>query len=74
MAATRDVPPLVGKAEAAEIIGVNPNNMVKLVGLPDPLQAAGIRGFAVRATPLWRRADIVAFARKRNRRTQRVAS
>lgn len=61
----RRSPALVGKAEAAEILGVHPNNMGKVRGVPAPLQDRGIAGFAVRATPLWVRVEIEELAAER---------
>lgn len=64
-------PPLVGKADAAEILGVHPNNIGKVKGLPSPLPGTGQNaapsadGMAVRATPLWRRWEIERLAAKR---------
>lgn len=72
MASAAKVPPLVGKREAGAILGVHPDNMRKLKGLPKPLDGTGPTadrpaddGTEVAATPLWRRADIEAFAESR---------
>jgi hypothetical protein len=68
---TRTVPPLVGRVDAAEILGVHPNNIVKVKGLPAPLPGTGPAaepdpgGMAVTATPLWRRAEIEALREQR---------
>lgn len=66
------VPALVGKREAGEILGIDPNNMRKLEGLPAPLPGTGptaVRpaadGTSVAATPLWPRSVIEAFAKLR---------
>lgn len=66
-----NVPPLVGRAEAAEILGVRSENLGKVRGLPAPLQDEGIEGFDVRATLLWRRAEIETL---RDARTERRAA
>lgn len=48
----------IGKKEAAAILGVHPNNMGALKGVPEPATK-------VAATPLWERRVIEEFARKR---------
>jgi hypothetical protein len=60
-------PPLVGRVEAAKILGVHKQNATvsRIPELPPPLQQRGIRGFEVSAGPLWPRAEIVELARKR---------
>jgi len=73
MARLPKVPPLVGKSEAAEIIGVDPNNMVKLRGLPAPLNDREECDVQVRATPVWRRVEIEKFAEERNARRAAAA-
>lgn len=66
-----NVPPLVGKVDAAKILGVHGNNLGKIRGLPDPLPGTGPTadpspdGMAVAATPLWRRSEIEKLAAAR---------
>jgi hypothetical protein len=50
---------LVGKKEAAAIIGMHPNNIGRLPGLPAP-------EWTLSATPAWQRSTIEAFAASRN--------
>lgn len=75
MADRNGYPALVGRKEAAAILGVRPENMSSeghwTLGLPPSLQERGIRGMAVSQTPLWPRAEIVALARRRRERAQR---
>lgn len=61
------VPALVGRKEAGQILGVEPENMKRMKDVPPPLQARKIRGFDVGATPLWLRSEIVAVATARKR-------
>jgi hypothetical protein len=61
------IPPLLGKRETAEILGVHPNNLKRDVkDLPPSLQERN-PAHAVKATPLWRRGEIEALARRRAR-------
>ena len=53
---------LVGRTEAAEIIGVARTNLTTLVGLPAPVIDY------LKAGNLWLRRDIERFARRRNAR------
>jgi hypothetical protein len=48
----------IGAAEAAEILGVSVSNLDRQAGLPKPKKT-------IRATRVWQRADIEAFAEKR---------
>jgi hypothetical protein len=52
--------PLVGLAEASEILGVKKQNVRTLAGLPSPQQ--------LKAGPIWTRASILAFAEERKAR------
>jgi hypothetical protein len=65
--ATR-VPALVGKKEAAAILGVKVGNMYRDVPELIPLQDRKIKGFEVCATPLYPRAEVEAVARRRAKR------
>jgi hypothetical protein len=60
------VPALVGRKEAAMILGVQPQNVGRIRGLPTPL-GDGVEGFEVSSGPLWLRGDIVALAKERSR-------
>lgn len=57
--------PLVGRSEAAKILGVNRNNMHRMKDVPPSLQERGIEGMEVGATPLWYRSEIEEVARMR---------
>jgi hypothetical protein len=46
---------------------MEPENMKRLKDIPPPLQARGIKGFEVGATPLWLRSEIIAVAKARAR-------
>ena len=70
----RKSPALVGLAEAAEILEAKKPNVRVLPGMPEPLQDRGIDGFAVSATPIWPRAEIVELAAKRKRQKGAPAS
>ena len=61
----RKSPALVGLAEAGEILDVKKPNVRALPGMPEPLQDRGIDGFAVSATPIWPRTEVVELAAKR---------
>jgi hypothetical protein len=62
----RRSPALVGRKEAAAILGVKSNNLQRdFPELPEPLQDRGIEGFEVGATPLWPRAEVQELADKR---------
>jgi hypothetical protein len=61
------VPPLVGRREAARILGVLPENMPRMAVIPEPLQDRGIEGFDVSQTPLWPRAEIEQVRDERSR-------
>lgn len=60
---------IVGKAEAAAILGVHPNNLRVAgkwqYGLPPSLQDRGLAD--AKATPLWRRSEVERAARARRR-------
>jgi hypothetical protein len=69
------IPPLVGKKEAAEILGVHPNNLKRDVpDLPASLQERDTRkvGHAVKATPLWTRAEVEKIQAARSRARQKA--
>jgi hypothetical protein len=53
------VPPLLGRKEAAEVLGMKPTNMDRDLGdeLPRPLQER-VEGMRVSQTPLWTVAEI----------------
>ncbi len=55
-------PPVVGRKEAAAILGVKPGNMARDVPELVPLQDRKIKGFDVCATPLYPRAEVEAVA------------
>ena|SRR6187431_567207 len=55
----RKVPPLMGQAEVAELLGVNPGNVKKTANLPAPIPQTLKRG------DLWRRDVMEAFAAER---------
>lgn len=61
------VPALVGKGEAAKILGVRPGNMARDIPELVPLQDRKIKGFEVCATPLYLRAEVEALAVSRGR-------
>ncbi len=71
---SKQVPALVGKLDAAQIIGVSPHNFARLPGLPSPIPGTGAKapkpvdGMEVTATPLWRRQEIEKFAKARRER------
>jgi hypothetical protein len=46
---------LVGKKEAAAIVGVHPNNLGRMRGMPAP-------EWQLSATPVWQRSTMEAFA------------
>lgn len=64
------VPALVGRKEAAEMLGVYPENIFRDVpGLPKPLHERRIRGFKVAsAGAMWPRAEIEALVKSEQRR------
>jgi len=64
----RKVVALVGRKAAAEILGVWPENMGKVVDLPPPLNDRGIEGFDV-TVPVWPRAEIEELASQRASRS-----
>jgi hypothetical protein len=63
--ARRRIPSLVGLAEVAEILGVrsrqHAHNLTRDPTFPEPVER-------LRATPVWVRTDVVAWARARRRR------
>lgn len=63
------VPQIVGKPEAAAILGIHPNNMKQDgkwgYGLPPSLQDRGLAECAT--TPLWLRSEVEAAARSRKK-------
>lgn len=62
------IPPIVGRKEMAAIFGWHSNNATRdrLPDLPPSLQEElGPDVIDVAATPLWRRADIEAYAARR---------
>jgi len=57
---------LIGRKEAAAILGVAPPNLDRLE-MPLPMQKRGIDGFDVSSGPLWPRDEIEKLAVERNR-------
>lgn len=69
----RVVPALVGRKEAARMLGLKPENIGRVASLPTPLQDRGIEGFEVSTGPLWPRVEIEALVEARKReQIQRV--
>ena len=64
----RKCPPLVGRSEAAAILGVAQNNLRRMADVPEPLNERAIPGFEVSATTLWPRAELEEVAAKRAER------
>jgi predicted DNA-binding transcriptional regulator AlpA len=59
-----EVPPLVGLAEAADVVGLTKRRIQQLQAegqFPEPVTR-------LRATPVWRRDDLVAWAARRDPR------
>lgn len=57
------IPPLVGRKQAADILGVSPNHTHKIKEFPPSLQE---RGFPIdMAAPAWTREEIEALAARR---------
>jgi hypothetical protein len=54
------LPPLAGRAEVAEILGVRSENLGKVRGLPEPVQR-------LKATPVWIEPQIRELAKARAR-------
>jgi hypothetical protein len=52
---------IVGSKEAAEILGINPRNLLPTPGLPEPVAVLA-------ATKVWDGAEIRAFAREYEQR------
>jgi predicted DNA-binding transcriptional regulator AlpA len=60
---TARIPELVGFAEAAEVVGVSTRQLVRLAqrdDFPKPV-------VRLRATPVWRKADVERWAKSRRR-------
>jgi hypothetical protein len=54
----RTAPALIGRKEAARLLGIKPENLYRIEGVPRPLQDRGIKGFEVTTGPLWPRVEI----------------
>jgi hypothetical protein len=62
----RSCPALVGRKEAARILGVKPENLFRDVPeIPEPLQDRKIKGFEVTTGPLWPLDEILELASQR---------
>jgi hypothetical protein len=61
----RSCPPLVGRKEAARILGLKSENIYRIAEMPPPLQERKIKGFEVTTGPLWPRAEIEELAQHR---------
>lgn len=57
------IPPLVGRKQAAAILGVSPNHTHKIREFPLSLQERGVKIDA--AAPLWTREEIEALRERR---------
>lgn len=70
----RRAPAIIGRKEAARILGIKPENIGRIVELPEPLQERGIEGFEVSTGPLWPLAEIRELAAKRAARAKALAA
>jgi hypothetical protein len=59
---------LIGRKEAAGILGVAPPNLDRIT-MPPSMQERGIDGFEVSSGPLWPREEIEKLAAERKRAT-----
>jgi hypothetical protein len=58
-------PAIVGRKEAARILGLKSENIYRIAEMPPPLQERRIKGFEVTTGPLWPRAEIEQLAKHR---------